>query len=167
MKRFFSTAVVLLLIAGTVVDAATLNRRQFRKFHGRYVGNVSGIAGNASLRSEPVAGRARIIVTSRRSELLVPLLPIFFERPRHRILWRQPVGNARRATLVGLYRGNYTNPAGVPMRVSGTRRLVLRDRGPAFRQLRFATGFSDNLTESFAVTGQTSASQNLNGLLRK
>lgn len=167
MKRFLTTAVVLLLAAGTVAEAATLSRAQFRKFHGRYEGNVNGIAGNATLGSSRVSFRSRIIVNSRRSERLLPIIGDLFDAPRHRIVWRQPMGNARRATRVGIYRGTFINSVGVPIRVSGTRRLVLRDRGPAFRQLRFATSFSDSLTESFEATGRVSASQNLNGLLRK
>lgn len=167
-------ALLLLLVLTTVAlpagpaSAAELTRAQFRKFLGRYEGAVSGIAGNATLGTKPVGPFAtRFTVTTRRSELLPPMISDLYTAVRHRIVWAAPTGTPRRAVLVGLYRGTFLNQAGVPIQVAGSRRLVLRDRGASFSKRRYVSGLTDTLAENFAATGRTSAAQNLRGSFRK
>jgi hypothetical protein len=160
--------VVLSTSAAVPVEAAELTSSQFRKFRGRYLGEVSGIAGNASLGSAPVGPfLTSLTVSGKRTELLVPMISGLYTAGRHRIVWRKPTGTSKRALLVGVYSGSFTNSVGNTVKVSGSRRLTLRDRGRSFTKRRYVARFADNLTESFDVTGATSAAQDIKGTLLK
>lgn len=148
------------------VGAAPVTRAQFRKFRGRYTGEVSGIAGNTGGTAAVGPFSAVIVVSTRRSEMLTPLIGTPFVSQRHRIVWRQPTGTAKRVILKGIYRGTFLNPYGVQMTVTGTRRVVLNDRGRTAAK-RYAASLSDDLRETFTVTGSTSAGSILKGRFLK
>ncbi len=137
------------------ISAAELTPAQFRKFLGRYVGEVSGVAGNAVANpGVPVRFTSTIRVTAKSSELLAPLIKDLHALPTHRILWRKPTGTSRRAVRVGVYVGNYVSSDGRFFGpVTGTRRLVFTDRGPRFKK-RYVARLTDTLKED-GYSGQS------------
>lgn len=156
--------VVLLGIANAT--AATLTPGQFRKFHGLYTGPVSGIAGNTGGSGQVGPFTATITVSSKSSEILTPMLSGLYVAPTHRIVWRKPTGSTKRAVLVGVYVGTFTNVSGVQYAAKGTRKIVLVDRGSGTAK-RYAAALSDDLAETFVISGATVAAGRFSGNLVK
>lgn len=161
-----ASCVLAALLAASSASAATLTPGQFRKFQGRYVGAVAGIAGNTAGSGSVGPFAATITVTNKTSETLPPLLSGLYAAPRHKIVWRKPVGTTRRAVLTGVYVGTFTNAFGTRYTARGTRRIVLVDRGAGMAK-RYAASLSDDLKEVFALTGATAAAGDLSGRLLK
>lgn len=139
--------------------AAELTPAQFRKFKGRYSGNVSGIAGNNNLGSSQVSFRTRILVTQKNGEFLVPLISSLHAEPRHRIVWRKPTGNTRRCKRTGVYIGTFTSGLTTGP-VAGSRILNFTDRGSGGPN-RFSVRIKDTLRE------EGFSGQDIGGLLKK
>lgn len=139
--------------------ADTLGKREVKKFKGTYEGEISGIAGNASLPNNSTRFNAQVKVTGKSRERLPALISELNADPSHTIVWRQPTGTNRRVKWVGLYVGTVTNPLTLlPEPVSGTRTLIIVDRGRDVN-FRYIMRLTDTLRE-----GSYSA-QNLKGKL--
>ncbi len=141
------------------LGAADLTTAQFRKFKGRYRGEVSGIAGNTTLSSHAVRFNTQILVTTKNAEVLVPLISDLHANPTHRIIWRKPTGTTRRAKRIGVYTGTYNNGL-VSGTVSGMRILNFSDRGSGSAN-RYTVRMTDTLRED-AYSGQ-----DISGLLKR
>ena len=157
---------ILLLVAGEA-SARDLTTAEFRKFRGRYTGEVSGIAGDTTRPQVIIPDFATaIVVTSKPVEMPTPMIRDLFAATKHRIVWRKPTGTPNRATLIGIYNLTFTNSMGVSITARGTRRIVINDRGASAPQ-RYVASFSDDLKETVTLTGATSAAYDLNGILSK
>lgn len=165
MKPLLSITLAL-LFGATAVSAATLTPSQFRKFQGVYNGRVAGIAGNPSGSGSVGPFAASITVSNKSSEMLTPLLSGLYFAPKHKIVWRKPTGTARRAVLIGVYVGTFTNAFGTQYTARGTRKIVLLDRGAGVPN-RYAASLTDNLKEVFKITGATAAAGDFSGNLMK
>lgn len=146
---------------------ATLSSSQFRKFRGRYSGDVSGIAGNAAVSREVGPFSTTIRVRKPRRESLRPLISDLYLLRAHTIVWRKPKGTAnRRAALTGIYQGKFTDSSGTQYQVEGMRKLVLtrrKSKGAA----RYVAKLTDDLREVHALSGNPYAAQRLSGRLRR
>ncbi len=156
----------LFVFAVDVAMAARLTNAQFRPFRGSYTGAVSGIAGNPTGSMAVGPFTSTIVVKSKRSETLTPLISNLYSQRSHKIAWRKPTGTPRRAVLTGVYRGTFYDVYGAQYLVQGTRRLVLTRRTVQGTR-RQAVRLSDNLKEVFVVSGNTFAGQDLTGRLRR
>ncbi len=166
MKPFllFTLAV---LIGGGSAAAATITPSQFRKFQGTYNGSMAGIAGNVELGSGSVGPfAATITVNNKSSEMLTPLLAGLYFAPKHKIVWRKPTGTSKRAVLIGVYVGTYTNAVGTRYTARGIRKIVLIDRGSGVTK-RYAASVTDDLKEVFSPSGTQAAAADLSGRLLK
>jgi len=165
MKPLLALALVAFLGVGSALSAP-LSPSQFRKFQGRYLGSVAGIAGNASGSGSAGPFAASITVTNKSSELLNPLLAGLYYAPKHKIVWRKPTGTAKRAVLIGVYVGTFTNEFGTQYTARGMRKIILRDRGAGLPR-RYVANLTDDLKEVFATTGATAAAGDFLGTLVK
>ena len=165
MKPLLLLTLAVLLGAGSAA-AATLTPSQFRKFQGTYNGSMAGIAGNTGGSGSVGPFAATITVTNKTSEMLTPLLAGLYFAPKHKIVWRKPTGTARRAVLIGVYTGTYTNSFGTRYTARGTRKIVIIDRGSGVTK-RYAASVTDDLREVFATTGATAAAGDLSGRFAK
>lgn len=159
LHLFRAALLAILVMAIAPAGGADLTAAQFRKFKGRYQGNVSGIAGNNNLGTRQVAFQTRIQVNSKGGEFLVPLISDLHAASRHRIIWRKPTGNIRRCKRIGIYTGTYSNGI-VSGSVSGMRVLNFSDRGAGSAN-RYTVRIKDTLRED-GYSGQ-----DLGGLLKK
>ncbi len=165
MKPFLLFTLAVLIGAGSAA-AATITPSQFRKFQGAYNGSMAGIAGNTSGSGSVGPFAATITVTNKSSEMLTPLLAGLYFAPKHKIVWRKPTGTAKRAVLIGVYVGTYTNAFGTRYTARGTRKIVLIDRGSGVTK-RYAASVTDDLKEVFTTTGATAAAGDFSGTLVK
>jgi len=165
----FSLFALLTLFVLTAVDAPArdLTTAEFRKFRGRYTGEVSGIAGNTTIPQQAIPSfETAIVVTSKPVEMPTPMIRDLYSATKHRIIWRKPTGTPNRAILIGIYSMRFTNSLGASITARGTRRIVINDRGAAAPN-RYIASFSDNLKETFTLTGATSAAQDLKGTFQR
>jgi pectate lyase len=165
MKSLLLLTLVALL-GGLHATAGTLTPSQFRKFQGRYTGSAAGVAGNTGGSGQVGPFATAITVSNKSSEMLAPLLSGLYVAPTHKIVWRKPTGTARRAVLIGVYVGTFTNGFGTQYTARGTRKLVLIDRGSGMTK-RYAATLTDDLKEVFTVSGGTAAAAQLAGTLLK
>ena len=161
MKSAFSLVFPLFALAflTSATGADTLSKREVKKFKGTYEGEISGIAGNASLPNNSTRFTAEVKMTGKSRERLPALISGLNAASTHTIVWRKPTGTAKRAKWIGLYVGTVTNPLTLlPEPVSGTRTVIIVDRGSGVN-FRYVMRLSDTLRE-----GSYSA-QNLKGKL--
>lgn len=156
----------LFVFALDAAVAAPITNAQFRAFRGRYTGEVSGIAGNLTGSQAVGPFASTIVVRSKRSEMLTPLISNLYSQNAHKIVWRKPAGTRKRAVLTGVYRGTFYDSYGAQYMVQGTRRLVLTQRTVKGSKRRVAQ-LSDDLRETFVASGNPLAAQDLTGRLRR
>lgn len=165
MKSFLLLLLFALLGIANAT-AATLTPSQFRRFQGRYAGSISGIAGNTGGSGVVGPFATSITVSGKSTETLTPMISGLYFAPGHKIVWRKPTGTTRRAVLVGVYVGTFTNGFGTQYSARGTRKITLIDRGSGVAK-RYAAGLTDDLKEVFTITGATAAAARLTGTLLK